>query len=98
MQKLNEMRRHEYPAGFPVRLALKDLELVRQRRHALIEAAVRVFKEKGFHEATVRDIGRAAGMTQGTIYNYVASKEDILYLVCDRIVGEYQEETTRQMR
>lgn len=30
MQKLNEIRRHEYPAGFPVRLALKDLELVRE--------------------------------------------------------------------
>jgi 3-hydroxyisobutyrate dehydrogenase len=28
--KLDEMRRHEYPAGFPVRLALKDLELVRE--------------------------------------------------------------------
>jgi 3-hydroxyisobutyrate dehydrogenase len=30
VQKLDEMRRHEYPAGFPVRLALKDLELVRE--------------------------------------------------------------------
>ena len=30
LQKLDEMRRHEYPAGFPVRLALKDLELVRE--------------------------------------------------------------------
>jgi 3-hydroxyisobutyrate dehydrogenase len=30
MQKLGEMRRHDYPAGFPVRLALKDLELVRE--------------------------------------------------------------------
>ena len=30
MQKLDEMRSHEYPAGFPVRLALKDLELVRE--------------------------------------------------------------------
>jgi 3-hydroxyisobutyrate dehydrogenase len=30
MQKLDEMQRHEYPAGFPVRLALKDLELVRE--------------------------------------------------------------------
>lgn len=80
-----------------VKSASKDLELVRHRRHALIEAAVRVFKEKGFHEATVRDIGRAAGMTQGTIYNYVASKDDILYLVCDRIVSEYQEETRKAL-
>jgi 3-hydroxyisobutyrate dehydrogenase len=30
LQKLDEMRRHEYPAGFPVRLALKDLELARE--------------------------------------------------------------------
>jgi 3-hydroxyisobutyrate dehydrogenase len=30
MQKLGEMRRHDYPAGFPVRLAVKDLELVRE--------------------------------------------------------------------
>ncbi len=80
-----------------VKSATKDLELVRQRRYALIEAAVQVFKDKGFHEATVRDIGRAAGMTQGTIYNYVASKDDILYLVCDRIVSEYQEETRKAL-
>jgi 3-hydroxyisobutyrate dehydrogenase len=30
VQKLEEMLRHEYPAGFPVRLALKDLQLVRE--------------------------------------------------------------------
>ena len=30
LQKLDEMRRHEYPAGFPVRLAIKDLGLVRE--------------------------------------------------------------------
>jgi 3-hydroxyisobutyrate dehydrogenase len=30
LQKLDEMQRHEYPAGFPVRLAVKDLQLVRE--------------------------------------------------------------------
>jgi 3-hydroxyisobutyrate dehydrogenase len=30
LQKLDEMQQHQYPAGFPVRLALKDLELVRE--------------------------------------------------------------------
>jgi 3-hydroxyisobutyrate dehydrogenase len=35
IQKLGEMRRHDYPAGFPVRLALKDLELVHEvEQHA----------------------------------------------------------------
>jgi AcrR family transcriptional regulator len=81
----------------PVKTATKNPELVRERREALINAAIAVFVEKGFHNATVRDIGRAANMTQGTIYNYVSSKDDILYLVCDRIVAEYNAETRRAL-
>jgi TetR/AcrR family transcriptional regulator, cholesterol catabolism regulator len=67
----------------------KDPERIRDRRDQLIRAALEVFQEKGFHAATVRDIGRASGLTQGTIYNYVRSKEDILFLVCDRVIAEY---------
>ena len=59
------------------------------RRPQLIRAALQVFQEKGFHATTVRDIGRVSGLTQGTIYNYVRSKEDILFLVCDRVIAEY---------
>jgi 3-hydroxyisobutyrate dehydrogenase len=46
LQKLDEMRRHDYPAGFPVRLAIKDLELVREvaqtadREMPLLDAAL----------------------------------------------------------
>jgi AcrR family transcriptional regulator len=80
-----------------VKAALKDPSLVRQRRQELIGAAVQVFMEKGFHDTTVRDIGRAANMTQGSIYNYVESKDDILYLVCDQIVSEYQQETRKAL-
>ncbi len=75
----------------PVMTAIKDRGLVRDRREQLIRAAMAVFVRKGYHEATVRDIGREAGFTQGTIYNYVRSKSDILYLVCDEVVGAYHE-------
>jgi AcrR family transcriptional regulator len=85
------------PRARQVKAASKDPELVRERRKLLVDAAVRVFKEKGFHDTTVRDIGRAADMTQGTIYNYVESKDDILYLVCDQIVSEYQEQTRKAL-
>jgi AcrR family transcriptional regulator len=74
-----------------VRTNTKDPELIRDRREQLIRAALEVFQKKGFHQATVRDIGRAAALTQGTIYNYVRSKEDILFLVCDHVVTEYVE-------
>jgi AcrR family transcriptional regulator len=78
-----------------IKTATKNDELVRKRRDLLIQAAIQVFLEKGFHNATVRDIGRAAKMTQGTIYNYVRSKDDILYMVCDRIVSEYQSQARK---
>ncbi len=78
-----------------IQTATKNEGLVRERRELLVQAAIGVFLEKGFHDATVRDIGRAANMTQGTIYNYVRSKDDILYMVCDRIVSEYQDEARK---
>ena len=80
-----------------IKTATKNPERVRERRDRLINAAIAVFIEKGFHKATVRDIGRAANMTQGTIYNYVSSKDDILYMVCDRIVAEYNDQARRAL-
>jgi AcrR family transcriptional regulator len=80
-----------------IKTATKNPDRVRERRESLINAAIAVFIEKGFHNATVRDIGRAAKMTQGTIYNYVSSKDDILYMVCDRIVAEYNEQARRAL-
>jgi len=80
-----------------IKTATKNPDRVRERRESLINAAIAVFIEKGFHNATVRDIGRAANMTQGTIYNYVSSKDDILYMVCDRIVAEYNDQTRRAL-
>ncbi len=69
---------------------IKDRSLVERRRAQIVEAARAVFRDKGFHRATVRDIGRAAKVTQGTLYNYVRTKEDILFLICDELVTTYQ--------
>lgn len=80
-----------------IKSATKNPERVRAWRERLINAAIAVFIERGFHNTTVRDIGRAANMTQGTIYNYVSSKDDILYLVCDRIVAEYNDQTRKAL-
>jgi AcrR family transcriptional regulator len=91
-EKLDSRR---VPQSRRIKTATKNPDRVRERRESLINAAIAVFIEKGFHNATVRDIGRAARMTQGTIYNYVRSKDDILYMVCDRIVAEYQDQARK---
>ncbi|MFZ5563185.1 MAG: TetR/AcrR family transcriptional regulator [Thermodesulfobacteriota bacterium] len=46
--------------------------------HRILEAAIAVFSEEGFFNATVSKIARAAGVADGTIYLYFKNKNDIL--------------------
>jgi AcrR family transcriptional regulator len=63
-----------------VESSIKNEDLIESRRRQIVLGAVKVFSEKGFHKATVREIAEAAGVTMGTMYNYVRTKEDILYI------------------
>lgn len=74
-----------------IRVTVKDEELVKKRRNQIIKGAVNLFKEKGFHRTTTREIARAAGFSIGTLYEYIQRKEDVLYLVCDYIYDEVYE-------
>jgi AcrR family transcriptional regulator len=49
------------------------------RTSGILEAARKVFAEKGFHEATVDDIAEAAGVAKGTVYLYYESKRDVYF-------------------
>lgn len=48
------------------------------RRDELLQVAARVFAEKGFANATVRDIGEEAGILSGSLYHHFESKDAIL--------------------
>lgn len=53
-------------------------KVVEDRREQIIDAAMRVFSQKGFTRATNKDIAREAGITPGLIYYYFESKEKLL--------------------
>jgi AcrR family transcriptional regulator len=69
---------------------VKNPELVGRRRRQIIDAAVQLFIDNGFHKTTTRQIAGAAAISIGALYEYIASKEDILYLVCDAIHAEVE--------
>jgi TetR/AcrR family transcriptional regulator, cholesterol catabolism regulator len=73
---------------------VKNQDLVTQRRGQIIEAAVPLFVANGFHKTTTRQIAKAAGFSVGSMYEYVNSKEDILYLVCLSIHDEVERGVT----
>jgi AcrR family transcriptional regulator len=67
---------------------IKDKALVARRRRQIVDAAVELFMKNGFHKTTTRQIAHAAGVSIGLMYEYISTKEDILYLVCEAIHDE----------
>jgi AcrR family transcriptional regulator len=75
-----------------VQTSVKDESLIERRRHQIVSGAVSLFKEKGFHRATTREIAKAAGFSIGTLYEYIRTKEDVLYLVSDYIYDKVKQQ------
>ncbi|HYI75074.1 MAG TPA: TetR/AcrR family transcriptional regulator [Gaiellaceae bacterium] len=48
------------------------------KRKRILDAAIRVFAEHGYHGARVGDIAEDAGVAHGLLYHYFASKDDVL--------------------
>jgi AcrR family transcriptional regulator len=65
------------PAPTPARQA---------RTEEILDAATRLFSERGFTETGIDEIGAAVGVTGPAVYRYFASKEDLLVAVLDRAV------------
>ena len=52
--------------------------LAEQRKAQILSAAAKVFAAKGYARATIADIAKAAGVAEGSIYNYFKNKQDLL--------------------
>jgi AcrR family transcriptional regulator len=52
-----------------------------RRLAKLLDHAARIFCEKGYEGASMRDLSRATGMSLAGLYHYFASKEELLYLI-----------------
>lgn len=59
-----------------------------QVRDRIIQAAVAVFSEKGYHRATISDVVRRSGLSVGAIYTHFKNKEELFLHSCDLISGQ----------
>src|SRR5919198_1457312 len=55
------------------------------RRAQILDAATKVFAARGFHRTTIRDVAKAAGVADGTIYNYFENKTALLLGILNRM-------------
>lgn len=59
----------------------KSKKMSPSKEQEIITVAARLFKEKGYRATTLEDIAAAVGMLKGSLYYYIRSKEELLYLV-----------------
>jgi TetR/AcrR family transcriptional regulator, cholesterol catabolism regulator len=54
----------------------------------IVSAAAKIFRTKGYHAGTVRDIADEVGILKGSLYHHFASKEELLYLVVKEPIAQ----------
>jgi AcrR family transcriptional regulator len=71
-----------------------ESSLATRRRSEILEAALKVFSEKGYHAAKIEDIAAELNIGHGTFYRYFKNKLDIFNHVVEDIVGMITELVT----
>src|SRR3990170_6327440 len=61
----------------------QDMELRNRRRMQILEAAAKVFRQKGFHATRTEEICEAADLSAGTVFRYFSSKDDIIAAIAE---------------
>lgn len=56
----------------------------RPREGDLLAAATHLFRSRGFHATSMQDLAESLGMNRGSLYHYIASKDDLLWTVLSR--------------
>jgi len=64
-----------------IRTYSRNGKLVQERRNHIVNHALRLFLAKGYDRTTIRELAESCGMTEGAIYRYIGSKDDILHLL-----------------
>lgn len=77
--------------GKSAALAIEDRDPPRGQRTAanrwreVVDSSARLFYERGYESTSVNDIATALGITKGSLYHYIASKDDLLFAIIDDI-------------
>jgi len=65
-----------------------------ERRAAILDSALSVFADRGYHASAIDDIAREAGISKALIYEHFPSKRDLFRALLDTYVGELMERET----
>jgi len=74
---------------------MADHSRVKTRKDRIMDAALHIFAEKSFQNATITEISKEAGVSEATIYEYFGTKEDLLFAIPEKISNETFDQSSK---
>lgn len=62
------------------------------KKEVIVEAATRLFRDRGFKAASMRDLAEAVGVEAASLYNHIQSKEELLQEICFKVATAFNEQ------
>jgi TetR/AcrR family transcriptional regulator, fatty acid metabolism regulator protein len=88
-----------HAAAIPVTIMPRiTAERMRDRRDSIVNAARKVFSEKGYDAASISEIARQANASDGLLYRYFDGKRDLLFAALDDFYTEVLQESERAIK
>jgi AcrR family transcriptional regulator len=76
---------------------IKNSKLVEERHEQIFQAASKLIQKKGYHMTTLRDLSKETGISLGNLYDYITTKEDILYMIHEKAAQMVLEVVSQRM-
>src|SRR5665647_2957485 len=70
---------------------------VKDKRTAIMEAALKLFTERGFHGTSTAQISKEAGVATGTLFNYFPTKEDLINSLYTEVKGQLSQNMGKEI-
>jgi AcrR family transcriptional regulator len=86
------------PVATAAQPAAAGARLIKKRRphtrQLILDEAARLFKERGFGNSSMRDLGARVGLDAASMYNHIKSKDEILASICFEVADAYLAQLT----
>lgn len=72
-------------------------DVAAERKEQIVRATVECITKHGYHNFSMQDVARTAGVSKGIIHYYFLNKDDLMMSVLDRVAGDIEEVLMRDM-
>ena len=73
-------------------------DVAAERKDQIVRATVECITKHGYHNFSMQDVARAAGVSKGIIHYYFLNKDDLMMSVLDRVAGDIESVLVEDMK